>query len=151
MRLLPTVAALIAVATPLPAVAQAASVADLKGRWLLEPVIVKKHCYIDRRTGFIKIGIAAGDETYSATAWIRFLRQPTGKPGCKETYDDVHDVIRLEISTYGERGTTNRYVVRFRHSLRQRVYPNQTWLYTDGKLHGIDPKDGVSLTMVRRG
>ena len=153
MRSLPALALLAVTPAVLPvqAFGQAASVADLKGRWQLKPVIVRKHCYVDRRAGFIRIGKAVGDETYSATAWIRFLRQPTGKPGCKAEYRDVHDIMELEISTYGERGTTNRYVVRFRKSLRHRAYPNQTWIYLGGQLRGIDPGDGANLTIVRRG
>lgn len=130
--------------------AQAASVADLRGRWQLLPVITKKHCYIDRQVGFIAIGTAVGDETYSARAWLRFIRQPTGKPGCKEVYSDVHDVVALEVSTFGERGTTNRYVVRFRTSLRLRAYPNQTWRYVGGKLRRVGPDGTVQATMVRR-
>jgi len=130
--------------------AQAASVSDLRGRWQLLPVIAKKYCYTDRQVGFINIGTASGDETYSAVAWFRFIRQPSGKPGCKAVYSDVHEVVALEISAYGERGTTNRYIVMFGKSLRQRIYPNQTWLFVNGKLHGVKPDGTFQSTMVRR-
>jgi len=132
------------------ALAQAASVADLKGRWMIEPVIVKKHCYTDRRTGFITIGKAIGDESFSAKAWIRFIRQPTGKPGCKAKRQDVHDVVDMAISTYGENGTTNRYAVRVRHSIRHRSYVQQTWVYRGGKLHRLGTDGKIQATLVRR-